>query len=122
MTGAVRVRVVVRELEAGHEQEAEGRERADALALDLREVGADVCGVDARAPVQQRPRIVAAQDVIGDAEDVEAALLYRSTAAPSESSPSLQVVWAWNSQSRGALLRACTPSVPAACGRWVNAK
>jgi hypothetical protein len=29
-------------------------------------------GVDARAPVLERPRIVAAQDVVGDAENIEA--------------------------------------------------
>jgi hypothetical protein len=72
VSGAVRVRVVVRELEAGHEQEPAGRERASALALDLGEVGADVGGIHARAPVPERPRIVAAQDVVGDTENIEA--------------------------------------------------
>jgi hypothetical protein len=72
VTGAVRVRVVVGELEASHEQESVGRERAGALTLDRREVGADVRGVDARAPVPERSRIVAAQDVVGDAENIEA--------------------------------------------------
>ena len=72
MTGTVWVRVVVGELEAGQEQESVGREGAGALALDLREVGADVRSIDAGAPVPERPGIVGAQDVVGDAEDVEA--------------------------------------------------
>ena len=72
VSGAVRVRVVVGELEAGHEQEPVGRERAEALALDFGEVGAGGGGIHARAPVPERPRIVAAQDVVGDAENIEA--------------------------------------------------
>jgi hypothetical protein len=52
-----------------HEQEPVGREGAGALAL--REVRAHVRGVEARAPVPERPRIIAAQDVVADAVDVE---------------------------------------------------
>jgi hypothetical protein len=72
VSGAVRVRIVVGEFEAGHEQESVGRERAGALTLDLREVSADVGGIDARAPVPEPPRIVAPQDVVGDTENIEA--------------------------------------------------
>jgi hypothetical protein len=63
------------------------------LALDLRKVGADVRGIQARTPVPKRPRIVPPQNVVGDTEDVEARRSVGSTTAPSESSPSLQLVW-----------------------------
>jgi hypothetical protein len=72
MTSAVRVRVVVSELETRHQQHPVGRERTSALALDRREVSADVRGIDARARVPKRPRVVAAQDMVRDTEDVEA--------------------------------------------------
>jgi hypothetical protein len=72
VTGAVGVRIVVRELEAGHEHQAVGRERPVALALYVCEVGIDVRGVDARATVSERPRIIAAQDVVGNTENIEA--------------------------------------------------
>jgi hypothetical protein len=70
--GALRVRIVVRQLEPRHEQESVGRECAGTLALELGEVGAHVRLVETRASVPERPRIVATQDVVGDAEDVEA--------------------------------------------------
>jgi hypothetical protein len=58
MTSAVRVRVVVSELETRDQQHPVGRERTSALALDRREVSADVRGIDARAGVPKRPRII----------------------------------------------------------------
>ena len=77
------------------------RGRAGALALELRQVGADVGGVDARAPVPERPRIVAAEYVVGNTENIEAGRSVEVDHAASESSPSVQVVCAWSSQSSG---------------------
>jgi hypothetical protein len=72
VSSKIRVRVVVRELEARHEQEPIGRERTSTLALDLRKIGADVRRIQARTPVPKRPRIVPPQHVVGDTEDIEA--------------------------------------------------
>jgi hypothetical protein len=123
VSGAVRVRVVVGELEAGHEQESVGRERAGALALDLREVGADVCGVDARAPVPEWPRIVAAQDVVGDTENIEAG---RSVEVDHPSERKLAVAPSRvrvELAEQGARAFAHSPRVcPRAAARWVNAR
>lgn len=87
----MRIEVVVRELEAGKQQEV-------VLALStlgLRvELGVIAAHDAARRCVERQPRIVAAVDVIGDAEDVEAV-------------PSVQVDELGNHQ------RAVTP--PAVC-------
>jgi hypothetical protein len=72
MAGVVGVRVVVGQLEAGHEHESVRLERAALLALDLGAVLVEPLLVDARSAVLRRPRVVGAQHVIGDAEDVEA--------------------------------------------------
>jgi hypothetical protein len=123
VSGPVRVRVVVGELEAGHEQEPVGRERAGALALDLRKIGADVGGVDARAPVLERPRVGAAEDVVGDAENVEGGRSIqvdhrrerKLAVAPSRMRVELA--------EQGARAFAHSPPVcPRAAARWVNAR
>src|SRR5689334_6865296 len=71
VAGEIWVRVVVRQFQSWDEDEAVRRERARPLALDLRAVVVEPLFVDARASVQRRPRVVAAQHVVGDAEDVE---------------------------------------------------
>jgi hypothetical protein len=123
VSGAIRVRVVVGELEAGQEQEPVGRERAGALALDLREVGADVGGVDARAPVPERPRIVAAQDVVGDTENIEAG---RSVEVDHRCERKLAVAPSRvrvELAEQGACAFAHSPPLcPRAAGRWVNGR
>ena len=71
--GEERVEVVVGQLEPGQEQQVVLPAGALGLRLDLCEVVGVVRGMDAseRCVVGQ-PRIVAAVDVVGDAEDVEA--------------------------------------------------
>ena len=123
VTGAIRVRVVVRELEAGHEQQPVDRACAGPLALDLRQVGAHVRRVDTRPPVQQRPRIVAAQDVVGDAEDVEAGRAVevdhrgqrKLTVAPSRVGVEL-------AEQRARASTHLPPVCPWPAARWVNAR
>jgi hypothetical protein len=123
VSGAVRVRVVVSEFEAGHEQKPVGRERADALALDLREVGVDVGRIDAGAPVPERPRIVAAQDVVGDAENIEAG---RSVEVDHPSERKLAVAprrVRVQFAEQGARAFAHSPRVcPRDAARWVNGR
>jgi len=71
VAGEIWVRIVVRQFQSRDEDEAVRRERARPLALDLRAVFVEPLFVDARASVQRRPRVVGAQHVVGDAEDVE---------------------------------------------------
>jgi hypothetical protein len=71
VAGSIGIGVVVRQLQAGHEQQSERRERSGPLSLDLTEVRVEVLGVHARPSVASRPRIVLAQDVVGHAQDVE---------------------------------------------------
>jgi len=72
VAGEVWVRVVVGQLEAGHQQQPVRRQCASPLALDLCAVLVEPVFVDARSSVQGRPRVVRAQHVVGDAENVEA--------------------------------------------------
>jgi hypothetical protein len=66
----VGVGVVVRDLEPRDDDEVVERQRPRGLGLDRRKVVAEVPLVD--AGLREMPRVVAAQDVIGDAEQVDA--------------------------------------------------
>ena len=75
MGGERGVGVVVRELEPRDEQEVVLPARAFGLGADLGEIVGVVPGVDsARRRVGRDPRVVPANDVVGDGEDVEAVL------------------------------------------------
>jgi hypothetical protein len=72
VAGPVGIRVVVGELEPGDDQQPEGRECSFTLLLDLVEIAGEALLAHAGASVACGPRIVVTEDVVGDAEHVEA--------------------------------------------------
>jgi hypothetical protein len=82
VAGEVWVRVVEGQLEARYQQQPVSRQCAGPFALDLCAVLVEPVFVDARSSVQGRPRVVRAQHVVGDAENVEAGRRGRPAPAP----------------------------------------
>ena len=96
--GEVGVEMVVRQLDPRKHQQVVERPCALGLGVDRGEVRGEGPFVDAR--LGHAPGVVRADDVIGDAEDVEAvAAVEIDEARGARSSPSLHDVWVWSSDS-----------------------